>query len=794
MAAPHSETGRPVRIVVDGTTNTDPATRRRLGIAIIPIHISGLPGEVASRLAAGGHEALYDHLDRPHRPEEQCGTRAGSVWEARQVFEDLIRWEDCDIICLVACGRLSAVYDNASRAARELSGRYENRIVVLGEQAFLALELLGEAAAAYAAAGHGFEEVLAFIEDKQDRAFMTGSIVDLARLRRSGRVAIPRTLTLVARPFLRLFGLVPTFILEEGRPRTTALIRKRRLACHALDTTSERVGFHEPVIARVAYSGSGVRAEAEKLRDAVVESPELRLAEPVAIERVSPVVGVHAGSSLVAFAALGLGYDLLSTPVLVRILQAAQAELQNFRRMLNAINVFPVRDGDTGSNLLSPLTGVDTEIAEDLPFPEALDRVASLVARRGGGYSGGALAAYLLGVAAHVRAHESGPELGLETLVGALARGTDRAYEYFGEDAKEGTILSVMRACDRAAAEAFRTRPTLRHVLGHAWLAATDELLSPAVQPVEILRREHLAHAGGVGFALLFWAALDTLGLSRDSRLRERRRLVLYEVRRHAELGGRLVYRRQPAGLRGYCVEASVRGDVARELRAEFGTLDNRLAEPKLTFNFADGVTHFHFHVSPGLEAEVLRIAARHGFAEQPRPPTRLDKRRREIVGFRLLGILKRIAGHIVSFSVNWVAYALLFPIMRYRAYRRLKALETKIEHLALSRLGLAALADTTPRACLLLDAQGNVTFANASAGRPVATDAGVIEDYLPREEARVLRFRLSEADGRQAAFSFNVGDRVMTVQPLGDNHRAGGFLVLIDRAGTASVRARVDD
>lgn len=138
-----------------------------------------------------------------------------------------------------------------------------------------------------------------------------------------------------------------------------------------------------------------------------------------------------------------------------------------------------------------------SNIDPNLPLKEAINQIVMRIAHRGGGYSGGALAAFFLGFNSCVREQETSSELHLDTFVTALEKGTDQCYRYFGEDAKEGTILSVMRACSLAAKQAFEEYPTFRNVLIKAYLAATDELLNPKLQEVEILLKQKFLDAGG---------------------------------------------------------------------------------------------------------------------------------------------------------------------------------------------------------------------------------------------------------------------------------------------------------
>ncbi|MGQ9708024.1 MAG: DegV family protein [bacterium] len=731
---------RRVRVAVDRTANIEPEIRERLGIEVLPVHITNLPPEMEHLLNQGDYKAFYAFLDNT-RVQPQPGTKAGSVYEMRQILEQMITRDDCDIICLVVSAELSAIYDNTMQAAQDLMRKYPNRIAVIGEQAYLSLEILAEATAEFAQTGNSFIQVLEFIEDKRHRAFVWGSLLDLSRLRRSGRVQIPKALTVLLKPFLKTFGILPTFILEGGRPRLTKLMNRSSFARAILNIIRERVGYREPVFIKINYTGVEVPQEALLLKDVLSSQSDFVLVRPIQITRASPVVGVHAGSSLVGLGVVGLGYESITTQVLLRFFTEAQNELKTFRRAVNAINVFPVRDGDTGSNLLSPLLGITEGIEPNLPLPLALNQIVTRIARCGGGYSGGALSAYFLGFNACVQ-EQNRCELNLKILVQAFTRGTDRCYEYFGDDAKEGTILSVMRACERAANQAFETNPSFRNVLTQAYLAATEELLNPRVQEVEVLRQERMVDAGGFGFTLLLWALLRTLGLHRESRLQERYRLILQEVRRHAELGQRLIYRRQPEELRGFCVEGCVFGEVAKQLRAEFERLGNRLPNPKMTFNIIDNTTHFHIHISEGLEGEVQRIAAGFGYALPPKPPTRLAKRRREIYQFRFINLLrglKRVPGYIATFLANWVLYALFFPVMWARQHHLLKRLQKESANLQLIRLAFSFITRNDNSLILVLDALGNVVY-NSNSIR-----IETLGCVFPLEVVKALKLKMEE-------------------------------------------------
>ncbi len=734
---------RIVRVAVDETTNIEPQVKEGLRISTLPIHITGLTQEMELAANQLGEAEFYQLLGKSGS-RLNFGTKAGGFFEIRRILEAMIQTDDCDIICFVVGGELSAIYDNTVQAAMELMRIYPNRIAVIGGQAFLSLEIIAETAAEFALMGKSFEEVLNFVKERRPKSFVWGSVIDLRRLRSSGRVPIPMVVTGLVQPVLKVFHLLPSFILEGEKPRIMKLFRRENLVKFVARLIQERVGFRERLVVKISYTGIKPPEEAELLYDFFNMQDEFILIKPVQLVRASPVIGVHTGTGLVAIGVVGMGYEHIATPVLIKFFIEAQRELKRLRAIVNSINVFPVRDGDTGSNLLSPLLGITEGVDATMPISVVLNQLVTLIARRGGGYSGGALSAFFLGFNTTVQQQKESDVLHLETLVWGLKWGTDRCYQYFGTAAKEGTILSVMRAAEQAARRAFNDNPTFSNVIIQMYLGATEELLNPQVQEVEILRQERLVDAGGFGFTLLLWALLRTLGLHREARVWERYHLVLREVRGRVELGQRLIYRRQPEALRGFCIEGCVRGEVAIELHNEFLKLDNRLADAKMTFNEVDGTTHFHIHVSEGLEEQVQRIANRFGYILPPRPPTRLSKRRREIYRFRLVNIFipfKKILRRIFSFSLNWLAYALFFPIAWTLQYQRWQKSRNEVHKLRLIQRAFIMLTNNSKWQYLIFDSLANVVF---SSGSESSGGKMKLESLFPPDVLQQLRINLA--------------------------------------------------
>lgn len=181
-------------------------------------------------------------------------------------------------------------------------------------------------------------------------------------------------------------------------------------------------------------------------------------------------------------------------------LRAAAAWLERNAAAIDAINVFPVPDGDTGSNMaatvrdaLARLDAGDESAADRVL--DALARAALLTAR---GNSGVILSQWLRGLADGAHGQASLPT---EALVTALQTASRTAYAAVREP-KEGTILTVARAAAEGAAAAARTETSPAAVLDAAVQAAREALeRTPELLPV--LKEAGVVDSGGLGLVVL---------------------------------------------------------------------------------------------------------------------------------------------------------------------------------------------------------------------------------------------------------------------------------------------------
>ena len=196
-----------------------------------------------------------------------------------------------------------------------------------------------------------------------------------------------------------------------------------------------------------------------------------------------------------------------------RIVATYRDALRAHQDELNRLNVYPVPDGDTGTNMALTLESVVGELPDgDLPdaevhMAEVCEAIkhGSLMGARGN--SGVILSQILRGLADVFSPLEtvSGVDL-----VAGLRRATDAAYEAVLRPV-EGTILTVVRSAAESVEQAYENgEAALAELLDRAATAAREAVAStPDLLPV--LRDAGVVDAGGRGFELLLAACLEVV-------------------------------------------------------------------------------------------------------------------------------------------------------------------------------------------------------------------------------------------------------------------------------------------
>jgi DAK2 domain fusion protein YloV len=198
------------------------------------------------------------------------------------------------------------------------------------------------------------------------------------------------------------------------------------------------------------------------------------------------------------------GLTSLGPADLRRVVLRFRDALRSHQEELNRLNVYPVPDGDTGTNMALTLESV----AHELATAEAMGEVCTAMSRGSlmgaRGNSGVILSQILRGVAEVCSPLAT---LGPKELAAAMRRAADAAYEAVLRPV-EGTILTVVRE----TAEAIEALPDadLAALLAHA-LKAADEAVARTPDLLPVLREAGVVDAGGKGFTLLLSAFLEVV-------------------------------------------------------------------------------------------------------------------------------------------------------------------------------------------------------------------------------------------------------------------------------------------
>ena len=187
---------------------------------------------------------------------------------------------------------------------------------------------------------------------------------------------------------------------------------------------------------------------------------------------------------------------------------AAHASLTAHKQQLNDMNVFPVPDGDTGTNMAMTMTNAINELNKKNPqtLGDVANTVASGMLRGARGNSGVILSLLFRGLSKKLK--------GLETcnavqFAEAMQAGVDAAYKAVMKP-KEGTILTVARMAAGAAAEFAANGADLELTLTHA-IEAGKVALDDTVNLNPVLKKAGVVDAGGFGYIVIFEAMLASM-------------------------------------------------------------------------------------------------------------------------------------------------------------------------------------------------------------------------------------------------------------------------------------------
>ncbi len=198
----------------------------------------------------------------------------------------------------------------------------------------------------------------------------------------------------------------------------------------------------------------------------------------------------------------------LDTSMLKMMIESASANLRNMRKAVDDLNVFPVPDGDTGTNMSLTFSGAaDMTLAEDFAHAGKLSaKLASAALRNARGNSGVILSQIIRGFAKGVEAKEV---LTVADLKDGLVSAKATAYRAVMKPT-EGTILTVIREMAEFAEKSFSEYENTVDFLA-AVVEAGNKSLDNTPNLLPALKKAGVVDAGGKGLMTLIEGAYVAL-------------------------------------------------------------------------------------------------------------------------------------------------------------------------------------------------------------------------------------------------------------------------------------------
>lgn len=191
-----------------------------------------------------------------------------------------------------------------------------------------------------------------------------------------------------------------------------------------------------------------------------------------------------------------------------RLIISAAASIEIHKQQLNELNVFPVPDGDTGTNMsmTAGAAAADLRKAEDPTLEKAAAITASAMLRGARGNSGVILSLLFRGISRKLKGQTSCDGV---LWAAALQEGVDAAYKAVMKPA-EGTILTVARLAAAQAAAAAQENNYFEYVQ-EAAIEEAKKALANTVNQNPVLKKAGVVDAGGKGWVFALEAMLSAL-------------------------------------------------------------------------------------------------------------------------------------------------------------------------------------------------------------------------------------------------------------------------------------------
>ena len=196
----------------------------------------------------------------------------------------------------------------------------------------------------------------------------------------------------------------------------------------------------------------------------------------------------------------------INAELFTKMFLAGAANLEAKKEVINELNVFPVPDGDTGTNMTLTIMSAAKEVGalEKADMKSVSKAISSGSLRGARGNSGVILSQLLRGFTKEIREHQ---EIDVPVLAAACERATATAYKAVMKP-KEGTILTVARGLSEKAAELAGTMEDLETFIPEI-IEAAKEVLERTPEMLPVLKEAGVVDSGGQGLVEVLNGAYD---------------------------------------------------------------------------------------------------------------------------------------------------------------------------------------------------------------------------------------------------------------------------------------------
>lgn len=184
--------------------------------------------------------------------------------------------------------------------------------------------------------------------------------------------------------------------------------------------------------------------------------------------------------------------------------------ISNCRQQVDALNVFPVPDGDTGTNMSMTINAAKRELEtlkEDPTVEQVSKKAASALLRGARGNSGVILSLLFRGFSKGLEGKE---EADAKDIAHALSLGVSAAYKAVMKPT-EGTILTVARLASEHAQQVAQQEEVTEAMMWKEILSAAEDALAQTPEMLPVLKKAGVVDAGGQGFVEIWKGMLSVI-------------------------------------------------------------------------------------------------------------------------------------------------------------------------------------------------------------------------------------------------------------------------------------------